>query len=95
MSTGMGIQLHAWDFCDPVQDLALGPINPHEIGLNPLVQSVQVLLQSFHALRQITPSELCVICKFSEGARPTVAFFVLHPSACLDYVCLDYAAATC
>ncbi|KAK4816679.1 hypothetical protein QYF61_019915 [Mycteria americana] len=52
-----------------VQDLALGLVEPHTIGLGPSIQAVQVPLQSLPTLKQInTPAQLSVICKLSEGA---------------------------
>ncbi|KAK4830116.1 hypothetical protein QYF61_008543 [Mycteria americana] len=52
-----------------VQDLALGLVEPHTIGLGPLIQPVQVPLQSLPTLQQInTPTQLGVICKLTEGA---------------------------
>ncbi|KAK4828439.1 hypothetical protein QYF61_026596 [Mycteria americana] len=55
-----------------VQDLALGLVEPHTIGLGPLIQPVQVPLQSLPTLKQInTPTQLGVVCKLTEGA--------LHP----------------
>ncbi|KAK4828478.1 hypothetical protein QYF61_026703 [Mycteria americana] len=41
-----------------VQDLALGLVEPHTIGLGPLIQPVQIN----------TPTQLGVICKLTEGA---------------------------
>ncbi|KAK4810511.1 hypothetical protein QYF61_004291 [Mycteria americana] len=55
-----------------VQDLTLGLVEPHTIGLGPSIQPVQVPLQSLPTLKQInTPTQLGVICKLTEGA--------LHP----------------
>ncbi|KAK4814535.1 hypothetical protein QYF61_022254 [Mycteria americana] len=52
-----------------VQDLALGLVKPHAIGLDPSIQPVQVPLQSLPTLQQInTPAQLGVICKLTEGA---------------------------
>ncbi|KAK4832946.1 hypothetical protein QYF61_026602 [Mycteria americana] len=52
-----------------VQDLALGLVEPHTIGLGPSIQPVQVPLQSLPTLKQInTPTQLGVICKLTEGA---------------------------
>ncbi|KAK4827773.1 hypothetical protein QYF61_021518 [Mycteria americana] len=52
-----------------VQDLALGLVKPHTIGLSPWIQPVQVPLQSLPTLKQInTPTQLGVICKPTEGA---------------------------
>ncbi|KAK4816774.1 hypothetical protein QYF61_022772 [Mycteria americana] len=52
-----------------VQDLALGRVKPHTIGLGPSIQPVQVPLQSLPTLQQInTPTQLGVICKLTEGA---------------------------
>ncbi|KAK4817221.1 hypothetical protein QYF61_003745 [Mycteria americana] len=55
-----------------VQDLALGLVEPHTVGLGPSIQPVQVPLQSLPTLKQInTPAQLGIICKLTEGA--------LHP----------------
>ncbi|KAK4821557.1 hypothetical protein QYF61_022217 [Mycteria americana] len=52
-----------------VQDLALGLVEPHTIGLSPSIQPVQVPLQSLPTLKLInTPAQLGVICKLTEGA---------------------------
>ncbi|KAK4823336.1 hypothetical protein QYF61_001613 [Mycteria americana] len=52
-----------------VQDLALGLVEPHTIGLGPSIQPVQVPLQSLPPLKQInTPAQLGVICKLTESA---------------------------
>ncbi|KAK4822237.1 hypothetical protein QYF61_011878 [Mycteria americana] len=52
-----------------VQDLALGLVKPHTIDFGPLIQPVQVPLQSPPTLQQInTPAQLGVICKLTEGA---------------------------
>ncbi|KAK4812626.1 hypothetical protein QYF61_011497 [Mycteria americana] len=52
-----------------VQDLPLGLVKPHTIGLGPSIQPVQVPLQSLPPLQQInTPAQLGVICKLTEGA---------------------------
>ncbi|KAK4817635.1 hypothetical protein QYF61_021781 [Mycteria americana] len=52
-----------------VQDLALGFVEPHTIDLSPLIQPVQVPLQSLPTPKQInTPTQLGVICKLTEGA---------------------------
>ncbi|KAK4826190.1 hypothetical protein QYF61_006134, partial [Mycteria americana] len=52
-----------------VQDLALGLVEPHTIGLGPSIQPVQVPLQSLPTLKQINiPTQLGVICKLTEGA---------------------------
>ncbi|KAK4833022.1 LOW QUALITY PROTEIN: hypothetical protein QYF61_027404 [Mycteria americana] len=52
-----------------VQDLALGLVKPHTIDLGPLIQPVQVPLQSLPTLKQInTPAQLGVICKLTGGA---------------------------
>ncbi|KAK4824898.1 hypothetical protein QYF61_021138 [Mycteria americana] len=52
-----------------VQDLALGLVKPHTVGLGPLIQPVQIPLQSLPTLKQInTPAQLGVICKLTEGA---------------------------
>ncbi|KAK4817614.1 hypothetical protein QYF61_020409 [Mycteria americana] len=52
-----------------MQDLALGLVEPHTIGLGPWIQPVQVPLQSLPPLKQInTPTQLGAICKLTEGA---------------------------
>ncbi|KAK4817504.1 hypothetical protein QYF61_016511 [Mycteria americana] len=52
-----------------VQDLALGLVETHTVGLSPWIQPVQVPLQSLPTLKQInTPTQLGVICKLTEGA---------------------------
>ena len=52
-----------------VQDLAFCLVEPHPIGLSPVIQSVQITPQSLLTPRQInTSSQLGVICKFTEGA---------------------------
>ncbi|KAK4816620.1 hypothetical protein QYF61_019319 [Mycteria americana] len=52
-----------------VQDLALGLLKPHTIDLGPLIQPVQIPVQSLPTLQQInTPAQLGVICKLTEGA---------------------------
>ncbi|KAK4806232.1 hypothetical protein QYF61_013376 [Mycteria americana] len=52
-----------------MQDLALGLVEPHTIGLGPSIQPVQVPLQSLPTLKQInTPAQLGVVCKLTEGA---------------------------
>ncbi|KAK4832342.1 hypothetical protein QYF61_021871 [Mycteria americana] len=52
-----------------VQDLALGLVEPHTIGLGPSIQPVQVPLQSLPTLKQInTPAQLGVICKLTADA---------------------------
>ncbi|KAK4810700.1 hypothetical protein QYF61_007674 [Mycteria americana] len=52
-----------------VQDLALSLVEPHTIDLGPLIQPVQVPLQSLPTLKQInTPTQLGVVCNLTEGA---------------------------
>ncbi|KAK4826455.1 hypothetical protein QYF61_009182 [Mycteria americana] len=52
-----------------VQDLALGLVEAHTMGLGPSIQPVQIPLQSLPTLQQInTPTQLGVICKLTEGA---------------------------
>ncbi|KAK4831748.1 hypothetical protein QYF61_018946 [Mycteria americana] len=52
-----------------VQDLALGLVEPHTIGLGPSIQPIQIPLQSVSTLKQInTPAQFGVICKLTEGA---------------------------
>ncbi|KAJ7415626.1 hypothetical protein BTVI_37785 [Pitangus sulphuratus] len=50
------------------QDLALGPAEPHTIGLSPSIQPVQISLQNLPAFQQVdAPTQLSVICKTTEG----------------------------
>jgi len=52
-----------------VQDLALGLVEPHTIGLGPSIQPVQIPLQSLPTLKQIdTAARLGVILELTEGA---------------------------
>ncbi|KAK4830413.1 hypothetical protein QYF61_010944 [Mycteria americana] len=52
-----------------VQDPTLRLVEPHTIGLGPLIQSVQIPLQSLPTLKQVnTPAHFGVICKLTEGA---------------------------
>jgi len=56
-----------------VQDPAFGLVEPHTVGLGPLIQPVQIPLQSLPTLKQIdTPAQLGVICKLTEGALNTL-----------------------
>ena len=51
------------------QDLALGLVESHTVGLSPSIQPVQTPLYSLPTLKQIdTPAQLGVICKHTEGA---------------------------
>ena len=51
------------------RDLALDLVETYTIHLGPLIQSVQIPLQSLPAIKQInTPTQLGVICKIPEGA---------------------------
>jgi len=65
-----------------VQDLALGLVEPHTIGLGPLIQPVQVPLQSLPTLEQIdTPTQCGVTCKLTEGALdPVYTGDSVHPN---------------
>jgi len=46
----------------------LGLVEPHTTGLGPLIQSVQIPLQSLPTLKQMdTPAQLGVVCKLTEG----------------------------
>ncbi|KAK4824802.1 LOW QUALITY PROTEIN: hypothetical protein QYF61_019470 [Mycteria americana] len=59
----------AWVVVTQVQDLGLSLVEPHTIGPSPLIQPVQVPLQSLPTLKHInTPTQLGVICKLTEGA---------------------------
>ena len=50
------------------QDLALGLVEPHIACLDPLIQSVQISLQSLPTFEHIDiPAQLGVICKLTEG----------------------------
>ncbi|KAK4827417.1 hypothetical protein QYF61_017847 [Mycteria americana] len=52
-----------------VEDLALGLVEPHTIGLGPSIQPVQIPPYNLPLLKQInTPAQLGVICKLTEGA---------------------------
>ena len=52
-----------------VQDLALGLVEPHTVGLSPSVQPTQIPLQSPPTLKHINAhTEFGVVCKFCEGA---------------------------
>ena len=52
-----------------VQDPALGLVEPHAIGLGPLIQPFQILLQSLPTLKQInTPTRFGVTCKLTKEA---------------------------
>ncbi|XP_065498931.1 maestro heat-like repeat-containing protein family member 7 [Caloenas nicobarica] len=52
-----------------VQDLALGLVEPHTIGLGSSSQPAQLPLKSLPTLQQInTPAQFGVTCKLSEGA---------------------------
>ncbi|GAB0181607.1 hypothetical protein GRJ2_000626000 [Grus japonensis] len=52
-----------------VQDLALGLVESHTVGLGPSIQLVQIPLQSLPTLKEIdSPTPLDVICKLTEGA---------------------------
>ncbi|PKU46103.1 rna-directed dna polymerase from mobile element jockey-like [Limosa lapponica baueri] len=60
---------HGIDKCTLHWDPALGLIEPHPVGLSPLVQPVQIPLQSPSTLQQVdTPTQLGVVGKFTEGA---------------------------
>jgi len=55
-----------------VQDPTFGLVESHSVGLSPLIQPVQIPLQSLHSLKQInTPTQLGITCRLTEGA--------LHP----------------
>lgn len=60
-----------------MQDPTLGPIETHTVCPGLLIQSIQVPLKCVSPLRQIsTPSQLGVICKFTEGAlNPLIKIF--------------------
>jgi len=52
-----------------VQDPALSLVGSRTIGLGPLIQPVQIPLQSLPPLKQTnTPAQLGVICKLTEDA---------------------------
>lgn len=52
-----------------VQDLSLGLLELHPIGLNRVIQPVQIPLKGLFTLRKIKAfSQLDVICKLTEGA---------------------------
>lgn len=51
-----------------VQDTALDLVEPHTIGLSPVIQPAQITLQSLPTLQQIhTPAQHGVTCKTTEG----------------------------
>ncbi|KAK4821778.1 LOW QUALITY PROTEIN: hypothetical protein QYF61_000839 [Mycteria americana] len=51
------------------QDPTLGLVEAHTIDLSPLIQPVQIPLQSLPTLKQIdTPTQFGVICNLTEGA---------------------------
>jgi len=51
-----------------VENLALGLVEPHPIGLSSAIQPTQILLEGPAATRQIDTSyQLGVICKLTEG----------------------------
>lgn len=53
----------------PVQDPALGLVQPHTTALNPSIQPVQIPLQNLPVLQQIsTPALQSIICKLAQGA---------------------------
>jgi len=53
-----------------VQDPAPGLVEPHTVGLSPLIQPVQIPLQSLPTLQQInTPAQLGVICNAMQSMR--------------------------
>ncbi|KAJ7403659.1 hypothetical protein WISP_149712 [Willisornis vidua] len=60
-----------------VQDLALGRVKLHPIGISPCLQPIQVPLQSSPAFQQVdTPSQFGVICKFAnDGLNPLIQIF--------------------
>ena len=50
-----------------VQNLSLGLVEPHTVGLDPSNQPVQIPLQSLPTLKQInTPTQVGVICNLTE-----------------------------
>ncbi|KAK4808474.1 hypothetical protein QYF61_005791 [Mycteria americana] len=52
-----------------VQDPTLDLVKPHTIDLGPLIQPIQIPLQSLPTLKQIdTPAQFGVICKLTESA---------------------------
>ncbi|KAJ7419506.1 integral membrane protein dgcr2 idd [Pitangus sulphuratus] len=52
-----------------LQDPALGLLEPHNIGLSPLIQPVQIPLQNLPTFQQInTVTQLSIICEPTEGA---------------------------
>jgi len=53
-----------------VQDPAFGLVEPHTVGLSPLIQPVQIPLLSLPTLEQInTPTLLGIVCKLAEGVQ--------------------------
>jgi len=60
-----------------VQDPALDLIEPHTVGLGPLIQPVQIPLQSLPTLQQInTLTQLGVICELIEAMSSTRSSFL-------------------
>lgn len=56
-----------------MQDLALGLVEPHMTGLGPVIQPVQIPLQSLPILQQInTSTQFGVICELTEVALDTL-----------------------
>jgi len=52
-----------------VQDLALGLVETHKIGLDPSIQPVQIPLLRLPTLQKIDiPTQHGVICRLTEGA---------------------------
>ena len=61
-----------------MQDLALGPVELHEVGRGSPLKLVQVPLNSIPSLYCVNcTTQLCVVCKLAEGA--------LHPTIHVTY----------
>ncbi|KAK4819021.1 hypothetical protein QYF61_024137 [Mycteria americana] len=61
----------------PVQDLALGLVEPHEVHMGPLLQLVQVPLDGILSLRHVNhTTQLSVVCKLAEGALDPAVYVI-------------------
>ncbi|KAK4828585.1 hypothetical protein QYF61_027675 [Mycteria americana] len=60
-----------------VQDFALGLVEPHEVHTGPLLELVQVPLDSMPSLRRVNrTTQLGVICKLAEGALDPAVYVI-------------------
>ncbi|KAK4822416.1 hypothetical protein QYF61_015163 [Mycteria americana] len=61
----------------PVQDLALGLVEPHEVRMGPLLELVQVPVNGIPSLRRVSrTTQVGVICKLAEGALDPSVYVV-------------------